>query len=501
LHKELKPAIKIYLQIVSDAALMFKGLQHTFVALKLPTVSHYPNSPMSCREFCGFEGSDKWNDYNQRAKHSIDQINAFIDGGAQLGGYDFHVVSGGDQANVHAMLCLGSCNAEHPCAYCECTKHEMNSSEQQFTSRTRQGINILAHTAVGYCKGCSKELGEGDLAKPGDSIPAWFKGTDGQWKNNHFSVEYGKHCLLHVEAIEFLICILHTNLCIVKGLWEETILANLDLVKNSSLRGSQADEIHSILQQVHVFCKYSKLKKKSKNVSANKHLEQLRSHSFHGRDAQNLCIAIARVIDVVFDPVSKDPLVVEKNESVHEVWAAWGDVWKLLNTYFVDTTENRLKHADTFTKLVTKFLISRDSQCLKKQGLYLHILQYHVRTQIIQFGCLAPFQAQGLEHCNKIRKEIMHKQTNGRVTQTHAAVDGLVSKKAGKSRIQQVQEVVLIKSLLTNTHEQKIKTEHTSLAREARHKRKSAEVAVFTEETRSKRAKVQEEEEEEDGEG
>jgi hypothetical protein len=487
---------RVPLQFVSDAALMFKGIQHTFMALKLATVSFFPNSPMSCREFCGFEGSDKWTDYVDRASHSLKEMNDFIDGGAKLTvegrEYFFDVLAGGDQANSHAFNCLGSCNALHPCVYCECTRDNMNQSDLfDFNLRTRTNINILAHTQVGFCKGCNRELGEGDMAKAGDPIPGPKSGA-GKWKDNHMSVEYGRHCLLHIEVSKWLICILHANLCIVKGLWEATILANIDLVKNKSITRSQADEIHSTLAAVGVYCKYSKLKKKSKNVSANKHLDQLRSASFHGRDAQNLCTAMPRIIDIVCDPCSKDDTVKEKHAFLQAVWASWGEVWEHLNTYFVDSTANRRTHADKFTVLITKFLTERNSQCLVKQGLYLHILRCHVRPQILEFGCLAPFQVQGLEHCNKIRKEIMHKQTNHRITQTHAVVEGVCNTNAGKSRICQTQEVVLVKSLLINPHEQRQKELKSELSRKRRQENKQKQITSYSVETDTKRRKVAE---------
>jgi hypothetical protein len=483
---------------------MFKGLQHTFMAIKLPWLSSYPNSPWSCREFCGFEGSDKWQDYQERAQESLKEMNDFIDGGGFHVMPDgvkflFNVVAGGDQANSHAFNALGSCNAVNPCLYCEATKFDINRVNiADAKLRTREDVNILAHTAEGFCRGCNRVLVAGDMAKYGDKPP----GNDTAWATKHFCVEYGKSCLLHIEICDWVICILHANLCVTKFLWETTILPLVDVIPVKKGEVPQSEHIAADLQVVGVYVKPSKLKKTSKNISQNKTLDSLRSHSFHGRDAQNLSIGIPRIISRLLDPNSDRPEVVAANVALNLVWKAWGDVWTHLNTYFVDGglgSQSRADNAQQYTALYSRFLELISSKYAVKQGLYIHILRCHTHTQILRFGCLAPYQVQGLEHCNKIRKEIMHKQTNHKIQQTTAVQPDGVVRTVGKSRIEQVQEVVLMKSLVTNRGLGRKTQKRTDDASKARHKRKAVKIEAYMAETASKYRKVVERESEGDG--
>jgi hypothetical protein len=500
--KRCNPGDRHMLQFISDAALMFKGLQHTFMAIKLPHLSGFPNSPWSCREFCGFEGSDKWEDYHERAQDSIKEMNAFIDGGGFQVMPDgvqfmFDVVAGGDQANSHAFNALGSCNAPYPCLYCEGTRDNINNQNIPDAGlRTRGDINILAHTAQGYCRGCDKVLGEGDMAKWGESPP----GNSTAWGLKHFSVEYGKSCLLHIEICDWVICILHANLCITKFLWETTILPLIDLVPAKKGAELQSTVLQAVLKKGGVVVKEARLKKQSKNVSQNIALDSLRAHSFHGRDAQNLSVCIPRVIAVLLPPNHTNKDVREANVALNLVWKSWENVWTHLNTYFVDDglgSQSRADNARAYTTLYDTFLGLVRGKYRVKQGLYIHILRCHTHTQILKFGCLAPYQVQGLEHCNKIRKEIMHKQTNHMVQQTTVvpAESAGVVRNVGKSRIQQVTEVVLMKSLVTPVAWKRKAQGRTDAAAQRRHAAKKVKTEKYMTDTASELQKVIEGEE------
>jgi hypothetical protein len=80
----LETGRQVMVQVVADAANMLAGVQHTFFAVKAATLSAHPNSPMSTREFCGYEASDKYEDLVAYALHSLGEVNAWIAGGCKV---------------------------------------------------------------------------------------------------------------------------------------------------------------------------------------------------------------------------------------------------------------------------------------------------------------------------------------------------------------------------------------------------------------------------------
>jgi hypothetical protein len=404
----LKRGIKPIVQFLGDAANMYRGIKHTFMGFKVVNLRpKAANSPFATREFVGFEAGDSYDQYRRHAQLSLDAINEWIRAGAWVTvhgtSFQCEVVSGGDQASVHAFLSMGSCNGPFPCAYCPVPVEKLGTKcGAAIAPRDLTTIRLLAHTVPGVCPACNETVTPETIAKFGKPVPSTFD------EKKHFGVGWGKTPLLDIGVADWVICLLHCNLCIVKGLWEKVILPGITTEELAIRVNAELEYVGGI------YCKLSKLKPKKKNVSEGTSQQQLRSHAFHGRDAEKLLICIDRIIAIVFPCLA--PVLLEavqrpekkrKQVWVTALFSQWRAAWFELNTSFSDDGRGgigRLEYAARCHGKIEKFIVTWVDNVGKTEGLYLHILHKHVREQIERHGSLVGYQVQGLEHNNHIRK-------------------------------------------------------------------------------------------------
>jgi hypothetical protein len=96
-----------------------------------------------------------------------------------------------------------------------------------------------------------------------------------------------------------------------------------------------------------------------------------------------------------------------KHKWVTALFGKWRAAWFQLNTTFTDDGREgicREEYAALCHSKIVDFITVWVDNVGKTEGLYLHILPMHVRDQISRHGSLVPYQVQGLEHNNHIRK-------------------------------------------------------------------------------------------------
>jgi hypothetical protein len=443
----LAAGIDVLVQMLSDAANMLKGMKQTASGFKLPTVSPTPNSPVSNREFAAFEAGDGYDQYLKHGLESIRQIAAFIAdpvvhdvdlGGVSKVSVRCRVIGGGDQPNQHAFLGVGGCNNNYPCCYCYAHKFHMCNISPRYKAslkaRTLEEIAVLAHCSVGYCPGCERVLGVEDLVDLQNRTGV-LKKPKGH--TNHFGVVYGHNPFWWIPIEDWVLCILHANLCIVKGLWVRTILPLVDAADKES--GGEETQAHALavhLGSLGVPVEENKLGNCDRNGNVITMQDLLKSHSMHGRESETVLDAIEGILRILLpkgDGTSSNDIAYEK---VVALWRAWRAVWVHLNSKFYDDGEGgvaREKYVAKYVTLIDTFVGLWVVQVGATQGLYLHLLVQHAPQQMKRFGNLAPFSVHGLEHNNNIRKKDFHKHTNCRKDQK-------------KSRTYQVMRVQYVRS-------------------------------------------------------
>jgi hypothetical protein len=301
---------------------------------------------------------------------------------------------------------------------CENKPVEVSKLNSPDMLRTRNQTNLLAHSVCGTCPGCGLVITPENLAKVGGK-PPWGVRRGQKWEHVHLGVTYGQFCLVHIEPQDWVTDLLHVNLCQLKGLWEKLILPNVDKV----LVGGdepQAERIIAILKLIGLYIRPAKLKKASKNVSQGVKWQQLKSHSFHGRDAEDTLLVIDLIIDVIYPPDSPFNNIKTANANLKAVFGAWRDVYAHLRDRRWEDDgvggPNRQAYADTYETLVTKYIGLWVKACQgATEGLYIHILRVHVKSELLQYGSLVPYSVQGLEHNNSIRKRFLRYCTNKKV--------------------------------------------------------------------------------------
>ena len=488
----------------TDTANQFKGMKVTASAVQLPDGSCTPNSPFHTSEYALYEGGDGYEDINELGRHEVEQANELLrnqtleillgvplHGPLPKGSTERPCVElivrcplnfrfGGDQSHMNSMNCLGGCNCICPCTYCECSKHEMTNLEfdKKHTVRTRQRIILLAHAELGKCPGCDKEIvpkGEvKDRAKQvaiaveGDVVPvvSQLKRKKGQAKvthsSLHFGVVLGRIPPYLLEPSHWITCLLHLNLCIVRGLFTRTIVAEFgklpqDTAEQKISHAKQVDAMAALLDQAGLKMKKNKLTKNASKEVSN-YDERLKNSGLGGRDAEHLMNARNAILMLMFPEASCGPWYSDEElfasqesfdqyetdaEKQHEfsstamkhsyrvrrAWYTWDKTWKLLTKkmeYPADDPSTLTKvevkkvwaaRADEVFELSKIFVTCWVSSVGATQGLYLHILVKHIPDQIREYGDLNTRQTQGLKHCHAARKRVGLHATNRKAGQ------------------------------------------------------------------------------------
>jgi hypothetical protein len=484
----------------TDTANQFKGMKVTASAVQLPDGSSTPNSPFHTSEYALYEGGDGYEDIILLGRHEVEQANELLGNlnldlgplmlpvhGPLRDGEAREVVPtdvtclmefslGGDQSHANAMNGLAGCNCSHPCIYCECSKHDMcdlNFGESSCVTRTRERIMLLAHTALGTCPGCEKQIVQkGDVVDPnqqcelaieGDAqpdVPAKFKVLARPrfpvtWTSLHKGVVYGRTPPYNTDPDNWITCILHLNLCIVRGLFTKTIVAELGKVpqaegKEKVAFTKQVDAMAELLCAAGLRMKKSKLTK-TKGMEVGKYDERLKNSGLGGRDAEYVMNAYDSILMMMYPekicgPWVPDDILFEDDDSfdafyqhaerdtefsspavknallVRRAWFMWDRTWKLLNSpmdfpkqqsYTLEEVKKVwAQRASAVETYAIAFINSWVAAVGSTQGLYLHVLARHIPEQIRKYGDLRTRQTQGLEHCHHCRKEVGTHATN-----------------------------------------------------------------------------------------
>jgi hypothetical protein len=483
----------------TDTANQFKAMKVTASAVQLPNGSSTPNSPFHTSEYALYEGGDGYEDIILLGRDEIDQANDLlanpyldlgpitiaVQGPNQSGGANparvvlhesvtccLEFSLGGDQSHANGMHCLSGCNCTHPCIYCECSRHDMCDLDfdNKCPTRTRHGIMLLAHTALGTCPGCEKQIVrkgqvqnsdlQCELANEGDKapeVPHKFKSLAKSrepvtWASLHKGVMYGRTPPYKTDPSNWITCMLHLNLCIVRGLFTRTIVAELG--KLPQAKGAQHDSFTKLVDAMaELLCaaglniKKSKLTK-TKGNEVGKYDERLKNSGLGGRDAEHVMNARDKILQMMFPEESCGPWIPDHllfaseksfddfhEEAAHSdcsvpavrnalmvrrAWFMWDRTWKLLNSPMEfpakatleqvrQVWENRATAVEEYSR---SFLCSWVGAVGSTQGLYLHVLVRHIPEQIRKYGDLRCRQTQGLEHCHHCRKEVGIHATN-----------------------------------------------------------------------------------------
>jgi hypothetical protein len=162
---------------------------------------------------------------------------------------------------IGGQNCISGCNGPCPCPWCLCPKDKLSQVGRKTDFlRTKEIIELLAHTRLGHCPGCEMQivaaadltdkesqvpLCERNCAHP--RLPAHMNQAGNTHLNTHFGVVPGQKVNYDLEPGDWSICLLHANLCIVGGLLQKTVLSQIDLLKDPQATHTQGDQIRALL--------------------------------------------------------------------------------------------------------------------------------------------------------------------------------------------------------------------------------------------------------------
>jgi hypothetical protein len=480
----------------TDTANHFKGMKVTASAVQLPDGSCAPNSPFHTSLYAVMEASDGWEDMTTYGRSEVEQVNNLIaDPNLKLepilvqdptgpGQVEISVSCpiefnfGGDQAHSNAMNCLGGCNCACPCPYCECSKHDLCSLdfEKEYEPRTRGRIMLLAHAELGKCPGCLRKIvpkgevvnaeEEVELAVDGDEdpeVPYRMKAKQTTTRpvthaTLHFGVVLGRSPPYHLDPDQWIVCLLHLNLCIVRGLFTRTIVAEFGKIPRNTgpdalSFAKQVDAMATMLSAAGLRMKKNKLHKATSSKEVSHYDERLKNSGLGGKDAEFMMNARNAMLQLMY-PESKcgpwypDEIMFDSQESfayfydeaskqttfssvamqkcydVRRLWRQWDRTWQLLRSKMdygpggisaltrTQVQDVWNKRADKVYEHATTFVGYWVKAVQATQGVYLHMIVRHVPGQIRKFGDMNTRQTQGLEHCHHDLKEVGMHATN-----------------------------------------------------------------------------------------
>jgi hypothetical protein len=196
---------------------------------------------------------------------------------------------------IGGQNCISSCNGPCPCPFCVCPKKDLSIVGNKYKARTKDRIELLAHSKTGFCPACEMwivkavkdKLTQVPLCERGCAIPpvpAKMNHPGNTHLTIHEGVVPGQTVNYNLEPVQWSMCLLHANLCIIGGLLQKTVLSNIDKLVDPEVRCGQGDQLHALLLQNGVYFKKGKLKKSSKN--GNKHDLSFKQASFTGRSGE-----------------------------------------------------------------------------------------------------------------------------------------------------------------------------------------------------------------------
>lgn len=197
---------------------------------------------------------------------------------------------------IGGQNCISGCNGPCPCPYCACPKNRLSQIGLVSTKRTRERIQLLAHTLVGgMCPACDKKIVTvvenkakevqvcaRDCVHP--QVPPNKRGKGVTHLNLHEGVVPGQSVNFDLEPDDWTMCLLHAGLCIVSGLLQKTLLNNIDELHDPQAEHLHGKQLHDLFSSAGCYFKVEKLKKKSKNL--DKHDLAFKNISFTGRSGE-----------------------------------------------------------------------------------------------------------------------------------------------------------------------------------------------------------------------
>jgi hypothetical protein len=332
---------------------------------------------------------------------------------------------------------------------------------QTFALRSIERIELLAHSRVGKCPACKFVITAESIAAakadPARKFEVGWESNAAEWLVLHKSVQYGRTCLLSLEIHLWLLCLLHANLAVVRGLWGKTVVPYIDRAKGS-LAGAkkkraktvakvaatepQGQQIFDLMKSYSIPIKLHTLEKASKNVEGGRvFLSTMMTQKFTGDGSRKLlhgkCEAAFKAFDIIAPNILPEDIA--RNKYLKDLWLSYYWVWNHLNgnvklrrkrfkldgkvttdheewVRFEDDGFGGVKRAAFVAAYQVKFntFFALWNSKHASEGLYLHILRVHAAPQMLQFGLLVAYQIQGLEHTNSVRKKVMKKTSKKR---------------------------------------------------------------------------------------
>lgn len=423
---------KPVLQIVFDAAGTLKYRKTTAVAFKIANGTPESHKPQFTHTVACSEGGDAQEDLIAGLGGVFTELNELIENPtASVTREDTYteqievdVIAGADQAAVHANFGLCGCNRKFSCPLCHCSNDEFTKihSNTDHQRRSLHLIRLLAHTVEGECPACKLTIvshkptkkNETPLAKPGmkdPKVPPEFARMDGRKKtlpshtDLHYGVLYGSEIVLQIEPDLFAICILHLNLRMVGNMLKMSMFSNLN-----KGQGKKAEALWELLVRLGIPIRQVKC---TKDTSVVDWFKTISSHSFAGADAARMLVIWEKALEIVFpaDEVARgSPELKTKVAAYKSVWSQYCQIWSLLN----DLTITKEAKATELEKKSPQFALAWRTAFGSTPTLYMHLLLDHVPSQLRSFPIdLWYLQTEGLEHCNKMRKQFAALMTNG----------------------------------------------------------------------------------------
>jgi len=179
---------------------------------------------------------------------------------------------------IGGQNCISSCNGPCPCPYCSCSKYQLSEIGLVCRKRTRERIELLAHTLVGgTCPACDKKIVKHVMDKTKEvavcerncvhpEVPANKKGRGITHLILHEGIVPGQTVNFHLEPDDWTMCLLHAGLCIVGGLLQKTLLNHIDELVDPAATELHGIQLHALFSSAGCYMKVDKLKKKSKNL-------------------------------------------------------------------------------------------------------------------------------------------------------------------------------------------------------------------------------------------
>ena len=416
-------------QVSFDAAHTCRGRKTTAFAVKfingaLSNVYKYTHT------FALLEGGDDHEQISKSIGTVIQEVNEFI-ARSTISYGDLNVVCDvygtADQAAVHATHGMCGSNHMYACPFCECPNSLFSTVQeaQGYPPRTLKQLRLLAHLDEGECPGCKHTITADPKSKEEmkvynegmktPKVPAKFKAADGKlptWNILHKGKRYGVAPLLNIEPERWVICILHLQLRIVGTMFKKTVFENLTN-KPGDLKRAKALYECLLTNSIPI----DRVKQTSSNCED--YYDSISKHGFAGEDCSRLLLIYPTLLEILFPSAEREELGRSTRESIDNylaVWQYWSSfLWPLINEKVADKKAKAASVQDQATVFCRLWKIAFGST----PTLYMHLLTVHLPQQIAALA-IDPlyFSLQGLENCNKRRKQFKTLSNCHKVTKT-----------------------------------------------------------------------------------